>query len=614
VALPLLGIAGSAYWFYRVSFGASLPRAYFEDDLVSRPWDLLALPLFLVLGTVLYPLLLRKAPNLLAWALQVAVLPEALAAVFMAFGSSTLYDRPFFIAHALKVVGGLAPLGGICLHLVRSYRREMKAADSMERLVAELKSVEADLRSKEVRLDQLTNNIKEVFWLSSPDGGGMHYVSPAYEEIFGLSCEELYRDPSSFLDVVHPEDRERMVEILTRSPARDFEIDYRILRSNGELRWLRTRGFPFRGESGDVYRVAGITEDVTGRKQTENELRKSEARTRALLRAMPDLMFRMSRSGTILDYHATPAARLYKPPSEFLGARMGDVIPELGDEFLRQIEETLRTGVVQSMGYRLDCDGHVGEYEARFAPSDDEVLVVIRDVTEQSRLQREILDVSHREQERIGHDLHDGISQRLTGIALLTKALQQRLTGKLEAEASRAAQIAMLVDETLTQTKSLARGLAPVELEGGGLSAALEDLAHGVEMIHRVRCHFRRQGDVDVHDRATAIHVFRIAQEAVSNALRHGHPGRIAIELTATRERERLSVSDDGRGIGTGGARPMSGMGLHIMRYRSRMIEGALDVRPGPERGTIVTCEWPRFSEVPSNRAPVRRRTAKSNP
>jgi PAS domain S-box-containing protein len=612
VALPIAGIAAGAFWFYRVTLTASLPRAHFPDGVVTRPWDLVALPLFLTLGIVLYPLLLKRTPSLLVQALRIEVIPEVLAGVFLSFGSSALYDRSFLVAHALKVVAAFAPLGGICLQLVRSYRREMQAANSMERLVTELKSVEADLRSKEVRLDQLTNNIKEVFWLSSANGGGMHYVSPAYEEIFGLTCESLYRDPSSFLEVVHPEDRGRMVELLSNSPDGDFEIEYRLLRSDGDVRWLRTRGFPFRDATGSVYRLAGITEDVTGRKQTENELRRSEARTRALLRAMPDLMFRMSRSGTILDYHAAPTARLYKPPSEFLGARMGDVIPEVGDEFLRQIEVTLRTGVVQSMGYRLNCDGHLGEYEARFAPSDDEVLVVIRDVTEQYRLEREILDVSHREQERIGHDLHDGISQQLAGIALLTKALQQSLSGKLEAEAGRAQQIATLVDETLIQTKSLARGLAPVELEGGGLASALEALALGVETIHRVRCRWRCHGDVDVSDRATAIHVYRIAQEAVSNALRHARANRIGIELSTSRTRNRLAVSDDGRGIEAGALRATSGMGFHIMRYRSRMIEGTLDVRSDPENGTLVTCEWPNVSAAAAERAPSRRRRVKT--
>jgi PAS domain S-box-containing protein len=427
-------------------------------------------------------------------------------------------------------------------------------------------------------------------------------VSPAYEEIFGLPVESVSRQPYSFLERIHPSDRQSMVERISQGGQSGFELDYRILRPDGEVRWLRTRGFPIRDEDGEVYRLAGVTEDVTDRKRAAEELRRSEARTRALLRAMPDLMFRISRAGIFVDYYAPPNFSLYRPPSVFLGARVRDVMGlTLGGTFESAIGRALSTGVVQTLEYRLPPDGCAGDFEARFAPSsDDEVLMLVRDVTEQKRLQREILEISNREQERLGHELHDGIAQQLMGIALLCKALQKQLERQSQPAAAQASQIEKVVEDALAQTRSLARGLAPVEIGAGGLEAALEDLARRVDKIHGVRCVFRRGPRAATESSVEALHLYRIAQEAVSNALRHAKPTRIIIDLSSASGRSRLTVVDDGIGIApdADSSRREKGMGLNIMRYRARMIDAIFDVRPAPKKGTMVSCEWSAAPET----------------
>jgi PAS domain S-box-containing protein len=580
------------------------PRSVLPENPLSKPWDLPLLGLILLSGIIFYPVV-RRRPSLLAKALLLGTVAEAAVGLHIGFGSSALYDVNFFSAHALKVLSSLVVLSAVCLHLIRSYRREVATAESMQKLVSSLEAAKDELRSKEVRLNQLTQSIKEVFWIVDADSTRMHYVSPAYEEIFGLTAESLYREPLSFLQAVHPGDRQRMVDLVSKAEKNDFELDYRIVRPDGEVRWLRTRGFPIRNEAGEVYRLAGVTEDVTDRKRAEDELRKSEARTLALLRAMPDLMFRMSRSGVFVDYYAPPTSvSLYRPPSVFLGAQVQKVLgAALGERFERSIEEALSTGVVQTLEYRLPADGCSGDFEARFAPSSDgEVLVVVRDVTEQKRLQREILEISNREQERLGHDLHDGIAQQLMGIALLCKVLQQQLERGSIPEAEQASQIEKLVEDALAQTRSLARGLAPVEIDAGGLETALEDLARRVERMHGVRCRFRCERGLATASRTEALHLYRIAQEAVSNALRHAKPTRITIDISSANGRRRLTVVDDGTGFGPDpgsirSPRGMGGMGLHIMRYRARMIDAIFDIRPAPDKGTIVSCEWSSAGE-----------------
>jgi PAS domain S-box-containing protein len=595
----------AAFGFWSLTLRGPIPAAQFPGAIVTRPWDLPSLGLFLANALLLYPFLVRLQPSLLAKALLAASFLDALASAHMAFGSSTLYDRDFMIAHVLKLTACIVPLSGICLHLVYSYRRETATAESMESLVRELRSTENELRSKEVRLDQLTQTIREVFWIVTPGDTTVHYVSPAYEEIFGLSCASLYEKSDSFLSVVHPEDRPMMIDLLTSVPEKDFEVEYRIARPDGEVRWLRTRGFVIRRGGSELHRLAGVTEDVTERKRAEEGLQKSEARTRALLQAMPDLMFRVNRAGFILDYYAQPTAKLYRMPTSLLGARAAEVFPELGDRFLARVADALQTGTVASYEYHVESRGEVADYEARFAStSDDEVLVVVRDITESYRLQKEILDISGREQERISHDLHDGISQQLTGIALLCKVLEQQLAARSVPEAERARQIEELVEDALHQTKILARGLAPVELEAGGLSPALESLAAGVETLHRVSCSFKGDRETVTVDRAAAIHVYRIAQEAVSNALRHGGPSHIAIELSESNGRFLLTIRDDGTGFAReAGESRSSGMGLHIMLYRARMIDGTFEVSSA-RSGTLVRCEWPSVAAAAHAPAP----------
>lgn len=451
-------VLGSTFLYLALREG--LPGTYYPEAFVTRPWDLPPLVLFALSGLLLYPALLRVQPSLLAGALLLSTVPDTFAQVHVSFGSAYVHDGHFVAAHFLKCLASVVPCLGIAIFFARAFRRETTTAADLGVAVTELKSVGEQLRAEKARLTQLTDNIREVFWVAASDGSEMYYVSPAYEEIFGLTREALLERPDAFLEVVHPEDQEVMTDLLSRDIQDDFEIEFRILR-RGELRWLRTRGFPIRDEAGAVYRLAGITEDISEHKRSAEALTKSEARNRALLQAMPDLMFRLNREGVILDYHARDDIQLYRPPSEFLGHNVTEVHAELGPRILACVRDTLETGVMKSMEYRMAIGDQVSDFEARFVQSsEDEVLSVIREITEQKRLERALLDVSNREQQRIGHDLHDGLSQQLTGIALLCRVLHQQLEAKGMEEAAGAARIEdlSLAQSTGSSTHTLLSG------------------------------------------------------------------------------------------------------------------------------------------------------------
>jgi PAS domain S-box-containing protein len=206
------------------------------------------------------------------------------------------------------------------------------------------------------------------------------------------------------------------------------------------------------------------------------------------------------------------------------------------------------------------------------------------------QLENEILGVIEREQRRIGRDLHDGLCQMTMATAMISEGLARDLADRaLPREARTSRRITELIQATGDEARRLSRGLSPVSLEADGLAIALEDLAISTRKLFHVRCRFRCAAAVPIADHTTAVHLFRIAQEAVSNAVRHAKPRHIEIGLRRDHARLILSIADDGRGLPQ---RPPTrhGMGLHVMRYRADIIGGVIRFERGPKRGTIVTC------------------------
>ena len=217
---------------------------------------------------------------------------------------------------------------------------------------------------------------------------------------------------------------------------------------------------------------------------------------------------------------------------------------------------------------------------------------ILRDLTERRRLESELLAVSDREQRRIGQDLHDGLGQHLAGIELMSQVLEQKLAGGSRQAAANAGQIAKHVREAIDQTRALARGLSPVALEAHGLMAALQELAASTRSLFRLDCVFECPQTVLMRNNATATQLYRIAQEAVNNAVKHGKPSRIQIRLEESPGRITLRIINNGAGFSTQ-PRSGSGMGLRIMRYRAGVLRGTLEIHALEPRGVAVECRCP---------------------
>ena len=205
------------------------------------------------------------------------------------------------------------------------------------------------------------------------------------------------------------------------------------------------------------------------------------------------------------------------------------------------------------------------------------------------QLEQQIISISEREQQRIGRDLHDGVCQFLSAIGFTAAMLKRDLERESNARAKVAGEIAKLLQDASARTRDLARGLSPVDRDEGGLESALEELASSTSSLAKISCSFLCPEPMEVLDNTLAVHLFRIAQEAVSNAIKHGHAKAVVIALEANDGMVSLRVSDDG--IGFDAARSARrGMGLNIMRYRARTIGGTLEIQSNAPSGTVVVC------------------------
>ncbi len=263
----------------------------------------------------------------------------------------------------------------------------------------------------------------------------------------------------------------------------------------------------------------------------------------------------------------------------------------------------LRTVFAFPIRLNREVLGVITIFSREVRPPDKHLLRLLRDICSQigqvmgrRRAERRLLEVIEREQQRIGQDLHDGLCQQLTGIAYMASDLQAHLAGKSDPAARTAARIAALSQETAVQARQVARGLNPVKLGPGGLSAALTELVASVRSLFSISCRFHCRHPIIVRNHETAVHLYRIAQEAIHNAISHGRATDIVVSLARAPNGVVLSIKDNGRGFsklpGDG-----DGMGLENMNYRARTVGAHLTFARRPGGGAVVTCAVPSSNE-----------------
>jgi signal transduction histidine kinase len=214
------------------------------------------------------------------------------------------------------------------------------------------------------------------------------------------------------------------------------------------------------------------------------------------------------------------------------------------------------------------------------------------EIQERARLEKEILEISEREQRRIGHDLHDSLCQHLAATAMAGQVLGEKLAARSSPEAADAREMVKLVEDGIALARNLAHGISPPEMETDGLVTTLREFAANTSQIFKTACAFECEFPPMIEDPAAATHLYRIAQEAVNNAIRHGKPKQIVISLSRRKERVELTIEDDGVGLPEDWQKNR-GLGTRIMAHRAAMIGGTCSIEPNPTGGTFVKCSIP---------------------
>lgn len=333
--------------------------------------------------------------------------------------------------------------------------------------------------------------------------------------------------------------------------------------------------------------------ELRHRQRADDALR----RLAAIVESSDDAIVGETLDGAIVSWNAG-AERIYGyTAAEAIGQNIFLICPPEAiaeaRENLERVSQGLRIEPFESQ--RVRKDGRKIVVSVSISPIRDAGGSVIgasrisRDITQQKLLQREVLEIAAREQRRIGQDLHDGAGQELTGLAMLSTQLCEDLKAANLPQAAAAAKIIDGLEEALDHVRALSKGLVPVEVDAEGLMAALADLAARTDELGGVVCEFHCDKPVSISDNQTATQLYRLAQEAVTNALKHARAGKIVISLEARKDLTILSIADDGQGI-PDAARPATGSGLRIMRYRAELIGGEFRLARNRPRGVIITC------------------------
>jgi two-component system, LuxR family, sensor kinase FixL len=330
-------------------------------------------------------------------------------------------------------------------------------------------------------------------------------------------------------------------------------------------------------------------------------LRASEQHYRLLVEILPEAVASVDLQARLISANPPAVAMLgYTEAATLLGKSLFDLMPPEEHKRLQDdIATTLRTGRLRDSQHtllRLGGNGFPAELSATVSADRQGrpigLVLVVRDIAERNRLEREVLEISATERRRIGHELHDGLGQYLAGIAFRAKALEQALAAEASPRSGEAQEIATLISNAIRQTRGLARGLDPIEVETSGLVASLQSLAAETNYFFNVNCCFRSV-DSELRIAApTGLALYRIAQEAIHNAITHGQARQIQIELVLDAGHLRLRLQDDGTGFEVERAN-RDGMGLRVMEYRARSIGANLTIRSQPGQGTEISCQVP---------------------
>lgn len=471
--------------------------------------------------------------------------------------------------------------------------------------IGDRKRMEAALLQAQAQLDAALSGAHIGVWILELASGRLTLDSSALR-LLGIGPEWRATTREAFFVAVHRDDRALVDEWIARQVAQPLEwheVEYRHVLRGGAVRWIQLRGRASTFDAGVPTRLSGAAIAIDRRKAAELSLRQRDQQLQTALWGARIGFWTHDVVADVGYQHPSFFAMTGLSPEEWARERhphRARTHPSDRPRVERALAECLasRAGVYECE-YRFAARGdwlwfldrgHVVERDANGRAT--RVAGVTIDVSEQRRLEQAVQEAASREQERIGRDLHDGLGQELTGVSLMLRALTDTIPAELAGAREELERVVRLVSRAISETRRLSHGLVPAGLEHGGLVRALHTLAEHAALTAGWDFAADEHGEPDrgVPD-ATAMHVYRIVQEALGNAARHSGAGRVWLRTRLHADRLRVCVEDDGSGPPA--APRAGGLGLRIMAHRARQIDADLSIEARPGGGTRVALDVP---------------------
>lgn len=452
------------------------------------------------------------------------------------------------------------------------------------------------------RFQELSKQSRTFAW-EIDTHGRYTYVSDSVETVTGYTPEELV-GKRTYVDLA-PEEMQAALKsdaesfISARMAFRDHVNCIRC--RDGRHRWVSTSGMPLFDAKGEWCGYRGCDTDVTARKEARDAANKAAEDRRILLDNIQTQVWYLTDDRT---YGAVNQAH-----ADFTGLAVEDFAFKAMDHiFPPDVVETCRhssvgvfkTGrAVQTEEWLPHASGSRRLLSIMKSPklrpdgSVEYVVCSAEDITERRRLEQEVVNAGLREQQRIGRDLHDTLGQELTGLSLMAKSLEKRITALDPLLGEKAAELSSQAGKSARCARDIAHGLSPVGIDANGLNTELLRMGERVVERYGVQCNVDTDEIVSLNDDQAAAHLYHIVQESVTNAIKHASASRIDISIRNNHEEGTLTIVDDGKGFHQGSSGSHGGVGLRIMLYRAEIIKAKLSIRNLPEGGTCVTCLFP---------------------
>lgn len=450
--------------------------------------------------------------------------------------------------------------------------------------------------------DEILNHISECVITTNMDGV-VTYWNRGSERMFGYKEEEIL---GHSLSTIYPgpirDQFERDLEKLRA--GEEINEQWRSITKDGKVLWIDVHAKPVFGKGDKPRAIIASVHDIQDLKKVETELEESKAQAQAILETTVDGIITTNEEGIILSFNEAASRIFGYDADEVIGNNVSMLMPaphkHEHDDYMKRYRET---GEKHIIGKRREMTGKRSDnalFPMELSVSEvkwngNRIFTgVVNDISERRKLEREILRISEEERRSLGQDLHDGLGQMLTGIGLISQNLARKLKSNGIAGADEVQEISDLIKEADEYAKSLAHGLVQVNIEEEGLEAALCNLCRQAKKFFRVECIFNYDEDIEIDNSMRSLHLYRIAQEAISNAVKHGNAHSVEVKLKEKNGHIVLSITDDGIGFGESSQQKKEkGMGIHIMKYRANIMSGRLDILETEDDKTKVICKIP---------------------